>query len=68
MAYGWKDEEIALTVELSDLIKMAKLPGKRDEWYVSEIEATAGDKLSMDDPESRALKITFARTCTHKIN
>ncbi len=61
MAYGWRQESITLNVELGDLVKMAKLPGKKGEWYVEDIECTDGDKLDMDSLEDRAVKITFGR-------
>lgn len=66
--YGWKDETIEVSVVLGDLLKAARLPGKREEYYVSEVMATLSDKLDVDDPEIRVVKIAFRRTTPHKLN
>ncbi len=65
--YGWKDESYDLSVQLGDLIKMARLPGKKDEYFINEVTVTSSDKLDMEEPDQRVLKITFRRTVSHKL-
>lgn len=69
--YGWKEEEIQLKVSLKDLARMARLPGKLEEYYISKLscsETKDGISTNKDDQDDIVVNVHFARTLTHKTN
>ena len=65
MPHAYRDESVQLYLTVADLARMANLPGKRHEWFMSEAKVIKQDD-DLTDPTLNIVRIEFERTVSHK--